>query len=91
MTGFFFISTVFSNLTNHTYPRMQNNHDTEAISCEPLEEGDDPRVQGADHCKEGPPGEGTSLTAANPVNVKYMISWTVCDVFVMIGMGVVYM
>lgn len=47
---------------------MQNNHDTEAISCEPLEEGDDPRVEGADHCKEGPPGKGTSLTAANPVN-----------------------
>lgn len=48
---------------------MQN--DTEAISCEPLEEGDDSCVAGTDHFKDRPPSEGTSLTAANPVNVKY--------------------
>lgn len=55
--------------TTLTYPRMQN--DTEAISCEPLEEGDDSCVAGTDHFKDRPPSEGTSLTAANPVNVKY--------------------
>lgn len=48
---------------------MQN--DPEAISCEPLGEGGDSRVAGTDHFTEGPPGEGTSLTAANHVNVKY--------------------
>lgn len=48
---------------------MQN--DTEAISCEPLEEGDDSCVAETDHFKDRPPSEGTSLTSANPVNVKY--------------------
>lgn len=47
---------------------MQN--DTEAISCEPLEKGDDSCVAGTDHFKDRPPSEGTSLTSANPNETK---------------------